>query len=130
MSDTDDMTMPKAKARNYQIEGQEYAVSISGGKINADGDVPLRISIRAHYGHRSFCLVRGVTNRSFWHDYPNIEEMRKNAISLAPRQACDLIALAHRLGWNPVVSRSNFEFVATKETIQAVGGLGAWEAQQ
>ena len=114
------MAMPKAKGRVFQIDGREYAVAISPGGFDEGGNVRLRISIRAHFGNRSFCLVRGVTNRSFWHDYPDIEEMRKASISIGPRQACGFVALAHSMGWKPEASKSNFELQATKEIIRAI----------
>jgi hypothetical protein len=117
------MAMPKSTGRIYRIEGREYAVSISAGKIDKAGDVPVRISMRANFGKRSFSLVRGVTNRSFWDDYPYIEEMRKVSISLTPRIVCRLIALAHARGLSPETSKSSFQFVATRETIRAIGGV-------
>ena len=106
------MAMPK-RARIYHVEGREYAVAISGGELDPQGNVPLRISIRAHFGTQSFCTVRGITNRSFWHDYPDIKEMRGIAISITPRYVCALIAWAHSSGWNPDVSKSNCELQAT-----------------
>ncbi|MCL4855051.1 MAG: hypothetical protein KJZ78_27125 [Bryobacteraceae bacterium] len=113
------MAMPR-ESRTYQIEGREYAVSISAGKLDEQGNVPLQISIRAHFGTRSFCTVRGVTNRSFWHDYPDIEKMRKTAISITPRHVCALIARAHSQGWNPDTSKANCELPATREDIRGL----------
>jgi len=115
------MAMPK-HSRIYQFEGREYAVSISAAKLDEQGNVALHISIRADFGTRSFCTVRGVTNRSFWHDYPDIEEMRKIAISITPRHLSALIARAHSSGWNPGASKSNFELLATRMDIQALIG--------
>jgi hypothetical protein len=114
--------MAKPKSRIYQIEGREYAASISAGHVDKEDNVALRISIRAHFGTRSFCTVRGVTNRSYWHDYPYIEEMRKIAISIAPRHVCALVAWAHSKGWDPIASKSNFELLANREDIRALIG--------
>src|SRR5579872_3624195 len=108
--------MPKAprrhggprKTRLYVIDGRDYAVSISDTGIDREGNIPLRVSFRAQFGSRSVCLVRGLTNRSFWHDYPEIEKMRAAAISITPKIVCDLIRLAHRKGWEPEKSKSNF----------------------
>ena len=115
------MAMPKARGRIYQVAGREYAVAISAGELDEENNVRLRISIQAHFGNRTFCLVRGVTNRSFWHDYPNIEAMTKVSISLTPSVACGLIVLAHSTGWDPEASKSNFELIATRATIRATG---------
>jgi len=114
------MTMPRAKGRKHRIDGRQYFVSVSGGEIDAENNVHLRIAIQADFGHRSYCIVRGVTNRSFWHDYPNVELMRENSISVTPRVVSNLIALAHSEGWNPEVSKSNFELFATRETIRGL----------
>ena len=112
--------MRKAKPRRYTIDGREYAVSVSGGEVDEAQEVHLRISFRALFGSRSVCLVRGVTNRSFWHDYPNVEKMRSESNSLSPKIVCVLIRRAHLEGWSPETSKSNFEMFATKETIRAI----------
>ena len=111
------------KSRSYVVDGQDYAVSISDAGRDAEGNVLLRISFRAQFGSRSVCLVRGLTNRSFWHDYPEIEKMRSAAISITPAIICELIRLAHREGWNPNVSKSNFEFAANREVVQALANV-------
>jgi len=113
------MTTPTG-SRIYRVGGREYAVSIRGGKLDTLGDVPLSISIRAHFGTRSCCTVRGLTNRWFWHDYPDIEKMRQVAISITPRHVCALIAMTHSRGWNPDASKSNFNLPATREDIRAL----------
>jgi hypothetical protein len=113
------MAMPKG-SRIYRVGKKEYAVSVRGGRPDALGDVPLRISIRAHFGTRSCCTVRGLTNRCFWHDYPEIEEMRRNAVSITPRHVCALIVMAHSKGWNPETSKSSFDLPATREDIRAL----------
>ena len=110
--------MRKEKPRKYVVADREYAVSISVGKIDKEDNVHMRISFRAHFGNRSVCLVRGVTNRSFWHDYPEVEQMRKDSISVTPKVVCALIAQAHSAGWNPETSKTNFELVVSKESIR------------
>jgi hypothetical protein len=112
--------MRKAKSRRYMIDGREYVVSISCGEIDEAEEVHLCVSFRALFGSRSVCLVRGVTNRSFWHDYPDVEKMISESISLSPKVVCVLIHRAHLEGWNPERSKSNFEMFATKETIRAI----------
>ena len=112
--------MRKEKPRKYDVDGREYAVSISVGEIDEEDTVHLRITIRALFGNRSVCLVRGVTNRSFWHDYPYVEQMRKESISVTPKVVCGLISRAHSEGWNPEGSRTNFEMFTNKESIRAL----------
>jgi hypothetical protein len=104
------------------IDSREYAVSVSGGEVDETQEVHLRVSFRALFGSRSVCLVRGLTNRSFWHDYPNLDKMRSESISLSPKVVCVLIRRAHSEGWSPETSKSNFEMLATKETIRAIVG--------
>jgi hypothetical protein len=106
------------KARPYVVDGKDYSVAISDTKVDDDGNVPLRISFRAEFGNRSVCQVRGVTNRSFWHDYPQNEAMRAAAISITPQVISELIRFAHRQGWDPVASRSNFELLADRDDIK------------
>jgi hypothetical protein len=96
-------------------------VSISDAAIDQEGNVPLQISIRAQFGSRSVCLVRGLTNRSVWHDYPETEKMRAAAISITPKVVCGLIRLAQRDGWDPGASNSNFELSADLDVIRALG---------
>ena len=112
--------MRKLKPRNFTIDGKPYAVSISAGEIDREQDVHLHVAFRALFGNRSVCLVRGLTNRSFWHDYPAIEEMREKSISITPKIVCDLVRLARRSGWSPESCKSNFEFLATKDDIRVL----------
>jgi hypothetical protein len=94
-------------------------VSITDAGFDDDGNVLLRVSFRAGFGNRSVCIMRGLTNRSFWHDFPEIERIRATAISITPRVVCELIRMAHQTGWNPVVSKSNFEFLADREIVRS-----------
>jgi len=112
--------MHKSKPRRFYLEGREYAVSISAGDMDAQEDVHVRISFRALFGTRSVCLVRGVTNRSYWHDYPDIDIFVKESISLTPRIVRALIILAHSEGWDPETSNANFELFVTKDAIRAI----------
>jgi hypothetical protein len=100
------------------VDGQSFLLSIADGKIDQEGNVPIQITCRAEFGARSVCLIRGLTNRSFWHDYPEIEEMRANAISITPKVACDLIRHARQLGWDPEACKSNFEMAADHELLK------------
>jgi hypothetical protein len=109
------------KTRPYTVDGRDYVVSISDAAIDPEGNIPLRISLRAEFGSRSVCLVRGLTNRSFWHDYPHIDKMEAAAVSVTPKIVCELIRLAHRQGWDPNASKSNFELSADRDLVRALG---------
>jgi len=115
------MTMPRGKSQSYTVDGRAYDVAISAGEIDEDDNVRLRISIQAAFGRNSVCLMRGITNRSYWHDYPCTKEMRRAAVSIAPRQVFGLIKLAHASGWDPERSCSNFELVVNSEAIRTLG---------
>jgi hypothetical protein len=104
------------KTRPYTVDGQNYSVSISAEAIDSEGNVPLRVSFRAEFGSRSVCQVRGLSNRSAWHDYP--EETSR--ISITPRIVCELIRIAHLHGWDPVGSKSNIEIALNQELVQAL----------
>ena len=112
--------MPKSKRRNYTIDGKPYAVYVSPGDVDHEDSIRLRVTFRALFGTRSVCLVRGLTNRSYWRDYPDIEQMRERSISLTPKIVCGLVRLAIRAGWSPEDAKSNFEFEATKDDVRAL----------
>ena len=103
----------------YTVDGRDYKVSISDAGFDQEKNVRLDISFRAQFGTRSACQVRGVTNRSFWQDFPEIEQIRAAAISITPKVVCELIRLAHRKGWDREASRSNFELLADREMVRA-----------
>lgn len=112
--------MARPKPRNYTIDGKPYAISISGGEIDRDQNVHLHVTFRALFGYRSCCLLRGLVNRSYWHDYPNIEQMRAQSISLTPRIVCELVRLAHSKGWKPETDKANLELDATDDDFRTL----------
>ena len=106
--------------RLFKVDGREYTVSVSDGVLDNKANVRLHISLRAQFGTQSVCQVRGLTNRSLWHDYPrDIEKWRAEAISVTPRVVCELIRLAHQKGWDPEGSRSNFELFVDREMVRS-----------
>jgi len=113
--------MARPKPRLYTIDGKPYTISISQGEIDREQNVHLHVTFRAIFGERSFCLIRGLTNRLFWLDYPDIAQMRAKSVSLTPGIVCALVRLAHRTGWNPEDCKSNFEMYATNDDIRAFG---------
>jgi hypothetical protein len=111
------MTMPKSKGRAFKVNGKDYVVTVSGGDVDEGDNVELHVCIQAHYGHRSYCQIRGLTSRLRFHDYREVEAMQRNSISITPSMICELVALAHLRGWKPDESKSTFEFLATKATV-------------
>jgi hypothetical protein len=109
--------------RPYTVDGRDYTASISTAGVDNEKNIQLRVSFHAQFGNRSVCLVRALTNRSFWHDYPEIEKMRSAAISITPKIICGLIRLAHREGWDPEVSKSSFELSANRDVVRALAEL-------
>ena len=119
------MSVPRRHGRSkanrpFVVDGREYLVSISDGGFDAEDRVIVRITFRARAGG-GVCLVRGITNRSFWMDYPfDVQKWRAKVISITPRVLCELIRLVHRKGWEPQKSRANFELVVDRETAGAL----------
>ena len=108
MGTSDLVAMPKSKGKSYNVAGNPYVVSIGVRDITDAGEVRISLTVRAEYGEKSFCKIRGLVNRSYWHDYPDVEEMRKQSIAITPAIVCKLIRQAHQSGWNPVESKSDF----------------------
>jgi hypothetical protein len=101
------MAMPKSKGKQYEVDGRSYCVAISVSEIDEADAVHLRVTIQAGYGTRSFCIVKGLVNRSYWHDYPDIEEMRKRTISITPAVVCHIIRHTLNTEWNPDSEKAN-----------------------
>jgi hypothetical protein len=47
--------------------------------------------------------------------------MRAAAISITPKIICELIRHAHQAGWDPDLSKSNFELSGDRDSIRALG---------
>jgi len=116
----------KSRARKpFKVDGRDYLVPISDAGFDGQLRVCMRVTFRAQFGTRSVCLVRGITNQSSYESSP--QEMKKR-ISITPKVVCEMIREAHRAGWDPVGSRTNFEWVVDREVVreicQRVGGRG------
>jgi hypothetical protein len=83
--------------------------------------VSLRVTFRAEFGTRSFCLVRGLTN-NYYYNYYSFYPDPMPMISVTPKIICKLVELAHQRGWDPESSKSNFDLPVDWETIRALGG--------
>jgi hypothetical protein len=117
----DEMSAPRmgiAGREAFEIDGRDYLVSISAARYDAKLNVvPMRVTFRAQFGTRSVCLVRGITNQSF---YESSREEMKKRISITPKVVCEMIRAAHRAGWDPEGSRTNFEWIVDREVVRTV----------
>lgn len=97
------------RSRPFQVDGRDYAVTIATAGLDAEENVQMRATIRAQFGSRSVCIVRGLTSRAYWLDYPNVDTHDAGAISITPQAVCVLIRHARQHGWDPEGAKSNFE---------------------
>lgn len=74
--------------------------------------------MRAAFGEKALCVINGLINRSYWHDYPHVEEMRKRSIAITPRVVCEIIRWAHRSGWNPDADKSVLELQLDNQSLR------------
>ena len=105
----------KSKRKTYSVDGESYTASIVECGYDETGGVRLRVTATADFGTGSTCMLEGLTNREFWHDYPEFD--RDQAISITPKTVCDLIRHARTHGWDPTTSKSNVRIQLTKKVI-------------
>ena len=99
---------------------QPYLYAVSARGMDENENVIMCVTIRADYGSRSVCIFRGILNRSYWHDYPEIEKTMQGTISITPAIVSKLIDYAHANGWDPVTSRSNIELVVDNDLVKSL----------
>ncbi len=102
--------MPKRRTRPKPliVDGEPYLYWIRELRYDSNGAVPLRVVVRADFGTRSFCTINGLSNREYWHDYPDWNPAA--CISLTPGVVCQLIRYTRTQGWEPTESRTNVVF--------------------
>ncbi len=103
----------KAKRKSYAVDGENYVASITECGFDESGAVRLHVTVTAEFGTNSTCILEGLTNRKFWHDYPNFDPDR--TISITPKAICQLIRFARSNGWDPLSCRSNQRMQLTNE---------------
>lgn len=108
------------RSRPFQVDGREYAVTIAAAGRDSEENVQMRVTIRAQFASRSVCVLRGLTKRAYWVDYPNFDVQGAGAISITPQAICVLIRHARQQGWNPEASKSNFELTIDNEVFRAL----------
>ena len=108
------MAMPKSKRKGYSVDDNSYTVSVHECGYESSGGVKMAVTIKAEYGTGSFCIVEGMVNREYWHDYPDFSPTR---ISITPRVVCEIIRHAHSTGWNPTYDKSNCRIQLDNEAL-------------
>jgi hypothetical protein len=102
------------RRKPFSVDAQSYEVSITA---IYDGKVELRVTIRADFGHRSFCTIRGLRNFDYYYNYGDWacgESTETNsAFAITPRMAAALIRHARRNGWSPETCPANHEIELT-----------------
>lgn len=97
---------------------QPYLYSVSDRGRDNNKNVILSVTIRADYASRSVCLFRGILSRSYWHDYPEVEQTKQGTVPITPGLISKLIDYAHAQGWDPATSRSNIELTVDNEVVR------------
>jgi hypothetical protein len=96
------------RRKEFIVDGCRYEVSVTA---TYEARVELRVTIRAEFGTRSYCTIRGLRNVGYYHNYGYWnDEMFSEAsdtISITPRLISSLIRYARNNGWSPESSKSN-----------------------
>lgn len=100
------------------VDGRAYIASITAVYVAAGSPLTMRLTIRADFGHRSYCTFRGLTNHAYYFNYGEYDP--EQSISLTPRVVADLIRFAHSQGWEPMQSRSNFEVESDNDAVRQI----------
>ncbi len=90
------------------IDGRRFYYRVNELPFDESGAVPLQVGIRADFGTKSYCKVTGLTNREYWHDFPDWDP--DAIIQITPRIFRKLILYGLSTGWDPASSHSNFTF--------------------
>jgi hypothetical protein len=109
------------KRKRFTVDEQAYQVSIS---VNVEEVPQLCVTIRADYGKRSCCIIRGLKNYNcFWnygeYNKEDFSEMR-DTIEVTPKMIAALIQHAKEQGWSPDTSKSNFNLEMTNTQAKAL----------
>ena len=98
----------------FAVDGNRYVVSITA---TYEARVMLRVTIRAAFGNRSYCTVKGLQNVDYYHNYGYWDDETfseaSDTISITPRLIASLIRYARDNGWSPESSKSNRQLEIT-----------------
>ncbi len=92
----------------FVVDGREFEVSLTAVYRDV---VHLRVTVRALFGFRSFCVVRGLRNFDYFYNYgecaSDATAESDARVSVTPWMIASLIRLAVQRGWSPKLSKSN-----------------------
>lgn len=111
--------MPSPRDRRHLVvNGDRYIVTIRAVPQSLNLPHSLCVTIRADYGHRSVCLIRGLTNLEYWYHSPDFEHAQ--TISVTPKVITKMIGMALKDGWTPRTSRTNFELTLDNASLKSL----------
>jgi hypothetical protein len=94
--------------RRLTVNDRPYTAWIICDRIDEAGNAHIHVTLRAEYGTRSFCLIRGLTNFHYWsYDWWSANAVCPEPVAVTPRVLSRLIPWAHDARWNPADSKSN-----------------------
>ncbi|MEM8945479.1 MAG: hypothetical protein AAGD11_09860 [Planctomycetota bacterium] len=95
------MAMPKKGLRKLVIDGKGFYVSVKGRALTDAGDVPLSFVVHLEGNDRAKLLIKGITSRDYWIDFPDIEKYSDRALTLTPKSIVAVIRHCIAEGWEP-----------------------------
>jgi hypothetical protein len=101
------------RRKPFVVDREPYEASVSA---TFDKVFQLGVTIRADFGNRSYCLIRGLRNFGYWYNYGYWNKdysESEDTISITPRMIAALIRFARRNGWSPEESKSNHSVTMT-----------------
>lgn len=117
------MQVKTLRRKKLVVDGRHYEASVTCVSRHNE-PICLRVTFRARFGHRSFCIIRGLKNYGFYWNYdywsdPAFSEPR-DLISVTPRLLTELIRHAHHQGWSPDDVKSNYDIELSNEEAKAL----------
>jgi hypothetical protein len=105
----------------FTVDGHRYKVSVTA---IYDAHVNLRVAVRAEFGNRSYCTIKGLRNVDYYYNYgywdnPTFSET-SDTVSITPRLIASLIRYARNNGWSPETSKSNLQLEITNEDAKSL----------
>ena len=95
------MAMPKKGLRKLVINQRRYFASVSGGRINESGDVPISFVVHPDGNDRAKLIVKGITSRDYWYDFPDTEKTQELGVAITPKNMVCVIEHCLAEGWDP-----------------------------
>ncbi len=111
------------KRKPLVVDGHRYEVSVTA---TYQAHVELRVTVRADFGSRSNCTIKGLRNYDYYHNYGYWDaeafSEASDTISITPRLIASLIRYARDSGWSPEASKSNHQLDITNLDAKSLHG--------